>query len=458
MKRINRIISLILVIVSLGAFSLVGCKDDEVKIKESGPAYQSTYEYLYGICETPVELYPEVDSGLTTEWIADVIESMGIKTYRIWMHISLLFSVDDDDNLTMNEEYAERLHYVVDTLEAAGIEKFTLLTSERLHLTEYKDYGNTSLPDPTAEPDKYLRVLKLEEKAYEMMAREFPKVEYYECINEPDNGTAAVNKNGYVYNPNGSLSNEDYVFTTEECVNVCMDLNWYVRRGLKKGNPNAKLMLPSLTNFASSVSFLERCYKAIYSKTLPAGQEMSDTDPDNYFDVLNWHPYLGSLFGLNNEVDDVWVKRQKDFYDVACKYGDAEKPAWLTEFGFTDGGDESILGTVTIDGQTGRAPVNMVKVLQTIKEELPFVESICLFRITDMYNSPVDVVTENTFGMFYNPDDLVNVGKPKPSAVAVARYIKESAGGTFGEADMIKLCQRYVDKFGSLPSEYDWWN
>ncbi len=464
MKKINKILSFIVSIATLVMLPFTGCKNNGndntvngVPIKESGPAYVSTYEYLYGICETPVELYPEVDNALTTEWIAHVCKSMGIKTYRIWMHISHLFTVNDDDSLTMNEEYAQRLRYVVDTLKAAGIEKFTLLTAERLHLAEDKEYGNMSVPDPTAEPEKYLRALKVEEKAYEIIAREYPDIEYFEVINEPDPETSvSINKNGFVYVPNSQEISE-FAFSTEERVKVCMDINWYARRGIKKGNPNAKLMLPALCNFATSVSFLERCYQAIYSQTLPIGQEFSDTDPDNYFDVLNWHPYLGAHFGLTDNIDERWLARQNEFHDVAVKYGDAEKPVWLTEFGFSDAENPEVIGTVTQSGQTGRAPINMVKALETIKKEMPYVESICLFRITDMYNSKVDVILENTFGMFYNPDDIVNKGKPKPSAVAVARYIKESSGGTFGQADMAQLCKYYYDEFGKLPTEYDWW-
>ncbi len=455
MKKINKFVSFLLSGISLITIPLTGCMDSGEGlegVKESGTPYESTYEYLYGICETPLELYPEVDSGLTAEWIADVCAAMGIKSYRIWAHMGHLFTVNEDDSLTVNQDYADRIHQVVATLEAAGVEKFSLLTSERLHLAEDSKYSNTSVADPTTDIDKYLRGLQIEEKAYEWMAKEFPNIDYYECINEPDHEAGTfINKNGYVYNP-AEIGAGEYNFTTEETIKVCMDYCWYIRRGLQNGNPNAKLMMPALCHYSSSPAWMEKMYEAIYSKTLPAGQELSDTDPDNYFDVLNWHPYLNSMFGVGDNISEgLWVERQKEFHDVAVKYGDAEKPVWLTEFGFSDSGDITVLGTVTADGQTGKAPTNYVAALEAIKEELPWVETICMFRVTDMYNVKYDVATENTFGLFYNPDDPVNKGKPKPAAVAVARHIK---GGSLSFDDMKTLCQRYYDAFGDIPEEY----
>ncbi len=456
MKKATKILSLIVGAISFLAVPFSGCKKEEkdggVSIKPSGEAYVSNFEYLYGICETPVDLYPEVDAGLTTDWIAHVCKSMGIKSYRIWAHIEHLFTVSADDSITMNQDYANRIKNFVATLEAAGVEKFSLLTADRLHLAEDKKYLNSTVPDPTTDYDKYVRALELESKAYEMMAREFSGIDYFEIINEPDHAAGVgINKNGYVLDFN-STGGGEYNFTTEETAMVCMDFNWYVRRGLKKGNPNAKLMMPALCHYASSVAFLEEMYKAIYSKKLPAGQEFSDTDPDNYFDVLNWHPYVNTAFGLNESVDELWVARQNEFHDVAVKYGDAEKPVWLTEFGFTDGGDSYILGDVADDGTiTGLAPENFILALEAIKKELPWVETLCMFRMTDMYNVQYDVQTENTFGMFYNPDDPENLGKPKPSAVAVTRYIK---GGTLTYDDMKELCKYYYDVHGDIPDEY----
>ncbi len=455
MKKINKVLALALSSISLLAFPLTACKEDSPElegVKPSGTAYESTYEYLYGICETPVELYPEVDSALTADWIAEVCAAMGMKSYRMWAHITMLFSVDENDEVTMNEDYAERIHYVIDTLKAAGVEKISLLTADRLHLAEDKNYTNSSVPDPTVDYDKYIRALLVEEKAYEIMAREFPEVDYFECINEPDHAAGVgINKNGYIYNPSDTSGGE-YNFTDEETVKVCMDYCWYIRRGLKKGNADAKLMMPALCHYSSSPTWMEMMYEAIYSKTLPAGQEYSDTDPDNYFDVLNWHPYVNSMFGVGNDISEgLWVERQNEFHDVAVKYGDAEKPVWLTEFGFSDSGDISVLGTVTKDGQTGKAPTNYVDMLKTIKKELPWVETVCMFRITDMYNVKYDVESENTFGLFYNPNDPENVGKPKPAAVAITRYIK---GGTLTLDDMKVLCRQYYETYGDIPEEY----
>lgn len=469
MKKINKILSFVLSALSVIVIPLSGCNvggninssDNTVNgvaIKPSGTPYESDFSTLYGICETNVELYPEVDTALTTEWITHVCKSMGIKSYRIWAHIPMLFTVNEDDSITMNQDYADRISSFVSALKEAGVEKISMLVMERLHLAEDKNEAGSAVPDPTIDYEKYIRALAVEEKAYEMMGKEFPNIDYFESINEPDHfAGVGINKNGYVLNFNET---GEYNFTTEETARVCMDFNWYQRRGLKKGNPNAKMMLPALCHFSTTAAFLEECYKAIYSRTMPAGQQYCDTDPDNYFDALNWHPYITSgMFGVGTNISEgLWVERQKEIYGVAQKYGDAEKPVWMTEFGFCDNEsatttqkNAAIYGSVTADGQTGLGPTNFVAALETIKKELPFVEAFCMFRMTDMYNVKYDVAGENNFGMFYNPDDPVNKGKPKPVAVAVARYIK---GGSLSYNDLADLCKYYVDAFGDVPEEY----
>ncbi len=467
MKKINKILSFALSALSVIIIPLSGCTVngnggdntvDGVTIKPSGTPYESDFSTLYGICETNVELYPEVDTALTTEWIAHNCKAMGIKSYRIWAHIPMLFKVNEDDSVTLNKDYADRIKHFVAALKEAGVEKISMLVMERLHLTEDKQYAGSSVPDPTTDYDKYIRALAVEEKAYEIMGKEFPDINYYESINEPDHYLGVgINKNGYTLNWNEKPADTTFE-EGEETARVCMDFNWYQRRGLKKGNPNAKMMLPALCHFSTTASFLEECYKAIYSRTMPAGQQYCDTDPDNYFDALNWHPYVNVAFGLNEYVDQLWIDRQNEIHDVAVKYGDAEKPVWMTEFGFTEilnnanpVREPSVLGEVTAEGQSGLAPTNFILALETIKKELPFVEAFCMFRMTDMYNVKYDVAGENAFGMFYNPDDPENHGKPKPSAVAVARYIK---GGTLTYDDMKDLCKYYYDVHGDIPEEY----
>lgn len=459
MKKINKIISLILIIISVAMCSLFGCDvSNDTKIKPSGTPYNNKDEdhrYLVGIGETCVELWKS-DGALTTEWISHNVKAMGFKTFRIWVTISDFIIVNRDDSVEMNEYYANKLENFITKIKDAGVEKIAILTGARLHLFEDRKYGDLCVPDPTVEPDRYLRLLKVEEKAYELIARRFPQINYYESINELD-GTGSVAKNGFIFNVNGIDGFEDYVFTDEEKIKVAMDLNWYIRRGIKKGNKNAKMLLPSLCHFKTAVDYLDEIYQTILSGALPMGEELSDTDPDNYFDALNWHPYANGLFGMSTEVDDErWIQRQRDFYNVAIKYGDEEKPVWYTEFGYSDAGEGTMIGSVTKDGQEGVEPTNVIKVLEVIKRELPFVETVNFFRMTDLYSSEVsEAPAENTFGLFYNPNDpgteqAPKWGKPKPSAVALARYNK----GKLTYNDMKELCKYYYDKMGDIPEEY----
>ncbi len=459
MKTVNKIITFLLIICSLFLFSLSGCKkpdngenneNNPVEIKPSGTPYVSDYSYLYGICETPYELLPEIDPAMNTDWIAHVDKTMGIKSQRVWYHINNLVEVHEDDSVTLNQEYADRITYVLNKIKEAGIEKISLFSQDRILLAEDRKKFSRFVPDPTSEYDKYMRSLKVEEKAFELIAAEFPQVDYFEMMNELDHySVPPVCKDGYVLN--WTEPDYEFMYTTEETIKIVLDYHWYIRRGLKKGNPNAKLMLGSLCHYNTTAQYLEDIYATIYSKKVPSGTEYSDTDPDNYFDALNWHPYVNDYFGVGSYVGQPWIDRQIEIHDVAVKYGDAEKPVWYTEFGFTDGGNASILGEVTATGQTGLSPTNFIDALEAIKEHLPFVETLCFFRITDMYNVKYDVEGENTFGLFYNPDDPINKGKPKPAAVALTRYIK---GGKITLKDMQELCKGYYEAFGDIPEEY----
>lgn len=401
-KSLKKIITIIMCVCFL-SFAFVGCNNDD-KVE-----YDFDYDCFYGLCEVFGEFGGGLDPGITNDWISDMAGALGVKSFRIWSSHWDLFEVDENNNLSFNASKLEIYHDAVNKMKKAGVKYFLAMTTAFVYPYDYVASSNYVVPDPYEEYEEYLEFMQFQQKAYTMFAKEFPEINYYEPVNEPEFGTA-IYRNGY----QGGLSdavNAEYIYTQYEKAYILGDLCWYATKGVQEANPNNKVTTPSLVAaYDSSIGFLDEMYKAIESGGLPAGQEKSDTDPDNYFQVLNWHPYVFN----NGELDDEWVQRQVNIYNVAIKHGDGGKPVWLSEFGFTDYGNVSKQQAIAD---------KYIKFLDIVKGKLPFVQNVMLFRLTNMYTQQ-DNEGEMNFGIMYNPDDPEYGGKPKPAAIAIAKYIR----------------------------------
>ena len=69
----------------------------------------------------------------------------------------------------------------------------------------------------------------------------------------------------------------------------------------------------------------------------------ADTNPDNYFDGVAYHPYDLGKYPYANTNDpkegefdvNIWVDANNRCYQVMCDNGDSDKEVWFTEFGLT---------------------------------------------------------------------------------------------------------------------------
>jgi hypothetical protein len=143
---------------------------------------------------------------------------------------------------------------------------------------------------------------------------------------------------------------------------------YYANKAIKAANPRAMTITPGfapvtsyytqntkttgeyevkLKNGINSVEiFLKYLYADIVSGTQPYHNGSKyvtayDSNPDNYFDGVAWHPYdLGTIgYANTNDPDldhfdvNLWVNANNACYKVMCDYGDADKGVWFTEFG-----------------------------------------------------------------------------------------------------------------------------
>ena len=57
-----------------------------------------------------------------------------------------------------------------------------------------------------------------------------------------------------------------------------------------------------------------------------------------------------------------------------------------------------------------------------IKTEMPWVETVFIFRYTTLYSGNINV-QENNFGIFYSPNDPERGGKPREAALAIVKAV-----------------------------------
>ena len=417
-KLIRRgFISLILVVIMCTSL-FVGC----------GSKYEFNHDYLFGLCDPSGSLGGGVDKAITNEWLGDVADVLGVKSFRLWVNIDSstgngMFFVDSDNNLSFNKGYLAKVHDYVDNLKRGGVENFLFLNTTYLSPYESSMTG-FDVPDVNENPDEYLEFIKLNAKAYGMLAEEFPEIKNWETGNEPDLGGAGMHKHGYVYGANSAI-NKPFIFSDREIAEIICDLSWYIRKELKAVNEENRVSLPGLSLYYDvDHSFFESIYEVIESKTAPFGQEFSDTDPDNYFDIIDYHPYMNAdkfsppyYLKFPEEMWDEWTNTQLEIHEIASDHGDKDKPAYFSEFGYTDVG-ERFNGNL----QNNIAD-NYVIAFDIIKEKMPWVEVVFCFRATTLvYQKASDNKTEENYGIFYNQDDPDHGGKAKPAAKKLAEY------------------------------------
>ncbi len=403
------------------AFGLSACGE---KVGEGG-SYERDGKLIVGYNEMNSQVNAGVEACLTSQHIADLGKALGLKDYRLAVRLGSVFNVGPNNVITFNENSLAQYHDWVDKMTAAGVTNILANFSSNLKPYGYEVTADTVVPDPATETEAYLTYLALNGRAVKMFAQEFPEITTYRVYNEPDvNKSAQVNKNGYVYGAKEGANDEFMYVDKRETARIMVDLSWYYYQNLKAVNPDIKLVAPGLCGYRTTINYLEYMYEHIESGCIPTGQSFSDTNPDHYFDILAWHPYL---LGDNNGVstmDERWVELQKEIYQVAIDHGDGEKPVWFTEGGFSDANAYS-------KGEETAAKM-VVDMLNYINDDLKFVEKMFLWRAEDLTINKYADAQENHFGMFRCIRDAGEqeegkptkyAGEPKPYGVAIYQWV-----------------------------------
>ncbi|MBO7519433.1 MAG: hypothetical protein J6T73_01525, partial [Clostridia bacterium] len=180
------------------------------------------------------------------------------------------------------------------------------------------------------------------------------------------------------------------------------------------------------STYGEGQDILDYVYEAIESGAHPYGEDFADTDPDHYFDCINFHKYLSTM------TLDEYFEHCDTFYKACERHNDAGKPAILTEWGYTDHDNE---GQEQINGE------NMAKQLKMFNEKMPYLEAVILYMLSDYHGYSVDS-SEDNFGIFSSHGDPDKPGCPKPVAIEFYKYIHN----TDDVSPLYKYCPQFLNK------------
>lgn len=375
---------------------------------------------FYGVGEPLIQR--QRDQGIDAAAYLELVKGLGCNAYRSWMHLTELLI----DPTTPNWEEVDRHRRLLDRAAALDIE-VTAMSHEWFLPKGCKQRTGHAMPKRDLTPGSlYIQALEMLEQSWYTMVSLFPQVKIWEVGNE-------WNLNAFLH-PDGFLDSDmSQPFTPDEKIDIAVDMMYFAAKGVRRANPNALVasFSPALSTpglGGDMPDFLPVMYGVawtldkVYSR-IQSGQFWS-SDPDDYFDIVAWHPYVfttkevksdADLFLDVDEPDGLWQSYNDSAYRVMKKYGDGHKQVILTETGFTDCGDPVL--------EQRYAAYN--KKLLQIAKELPYVRTLHNFRLLNenamlkrdgIENNQIGGLTEVYFGLFTDPEDGC---QPRARALAI---------------------------------------
>jgi hypothetical protein len=398
-----------------------------------------TKDFFYGVGEPLIQR--ELDQGINAPEYLELIKGMGCNAYRSWMHITEILK----DYKTPDEDMVKRHTRLLDKAVSLGME-VTGMSHEWFLPEGCKQKKGHAMPErDLSDGSLYMQTLRMLEKSWEIIASLFPQVKIWEVGNE-------WNLNAFLH-PDGFLDSDmSNPFSPDEKIDIAIDLMYFSAKGIRKGNPDARVasFSPALSTISlggDMPEFLPVMYgvawtlEKVYSR-IKSGKFWSD-NPDDYFDIVSWHPYVfttkevpdNELFIDVDEPDGLWRDYNMAAYRVMKKYGDGNKEVILTESGFTDLGDK--------EREKKYAGYNK-KILQ-MAYEMPFVRTLHNFRLLNenamlkregIENNQIGGLTEVYFGLFTDPEEGL---RPRERAFAITEM-------TGSSENLQEICDRIIEK------------
>lgn len=395
---------------------------------------------FYGVGEPLIQR--QRDQGIDAAAYLDLVTGLGCRSLRSWMHLTELLrdpKTPDPEQVALHRRLLNRARELDLEVTAMSHEWFLPAGCKQRS-------GHAMPPRDLTSGSLYMQALEMLEQSWYTMVSLFPQVDIWEVGNE-------WNLNAFLH-PDGFLDSDmSHPFTADEKADIAVDMMYFSARGIRRANPRAKVasFSPALSTpglGGDMPDFLPVMYGVAWTldkiyRRIKSGNFWS-TDPDDYFDLVAWHPYVftnrevasdADLFLNVQEPDELWRSFNDAAYKVMKKYGDGHKQVLLTETGFTDCGDKELEQRYA--GYTQK--------LLGIAAELPYVRTLHNFRLlnenamlrrTGIENNQIGGLTEVYFGLFSDPEDGC---QPRARALAIQKM-------TGSQADLARIGRRLTEK------------
>lgn len=353
-------------------------------------------QYIFGM--TDLSGQEDVDYHYTHK----LYENLGVKSVRLWLHCNWVMKSPTE----YSSSGLAKMKAIYEDLKSGGYQIIAMNHSNFHKTGEINSSKTTAKPHrDLSEGSYYLSWLNDLETTYYNLVKAFPEIEYWEIDNECNNDDFMPALGGVA-------------FDLEEKAEVYYDMMYFASKGIHRANPNAKTVMGGLI-VSNAQSFLESIYDCI------EGKGSWSTNPDDYFQVGCWHPYL---VDYNHEQ---FVNLNNKIYNVIKTREGKDKKVFLTEIGWSENTG------VNIENQCAY----IKDMYKTCKDDLPYVESAHYFRMYDEYASTWGSDAEKTFGLFYDPitekvvesGEKIYLAQPKSTA-----YIYQECAGGSGDLNVYK--------------------
>lgn len=408
--------------------------------------------------------------------------AFGAEVFRAWM-LNIEEAIPDGNGgytVSLKETELETVRTFVAKLRANGVKQIVALQGPLIpndfpkfvgasgktysHAqVESREYGSDELirADKYAFPEpgttEYAMFMNVQVEYYRLLSEALPDITYFEGINEPEKG-GSVHKIGWLSSNEQALLNNqssynlsNYEYTITEIAQITMDYNHAMTEGVRKANTGAKVLSSGLMTIALTKTYLTEAYKYITSET----NYYKDTNPDNYFEILNWHPYV--FIGTNEDTSlpystaatwdkenwaDTWVKLQKDLYQIAADYGDGDTPVWFTEFGISDctGTDKSYEQNIT----ETMTSIRLQDMFDLVEKELDFVNTVIVFRMFDLQDG-TNTAYECNFGMV---EYFGNITSSQTALKEIGKTFYQIVNKSNDYTKVNTVLDKYYEQFG----------
>ncbi len=346
---------------------------------------------IYGGSEHFVETNSGHDEKMTAANLSPMARELGLKTVRLDINFNDLFKVSQNNKLTVDNSYVSKVQGIIDELKNnGGVTDFLAVLWTVLpygfKTWDGKPWAGKTAPNPSTQADAYLKWLEINSEAARITAELFPDIRNFETWNEAE---MMCELDGPLSKPDGSN------YSVSEKAKILTDLMYYYTRGIKSVNSRNVLTTPSLccaqnvdNDFdVTSPNFLKALYDAINDSIPVTGYDSVDKDPNNYFEVINIHPYLGRGTKTSN-----WKSFVTSFHTLSEQYNDSGTEIWITEFGFAQ-------------NREANAQTNMLIVLR-LADDIDYLTKFYFYKIHD-YTSKID---DDRWGLYDYDGNIKAIG------------------------------------------------